>query len=188
MAAPFHAGAHRRTLPAGTLLTVQLQSSLILSEIHSGDSFVAVLAGPVMVENDKVIDDGTVVSGSIEAIQSPAEHPPGEHPCSPSDACLVRLSLNSITLDGHKIQLQTSSLFAKATAAAPGPFNSTLAKDSVTRGTLSSASASDHADAGKAGDLRILKGRRLTFRLTAPLTLGDASSIAEQRPPDSDKP
>src|ERR1700674_2368089 len=41
---PFHASAHSRTLPAGTLITVLLENSLAISRVRAGDSFAASVA------------------------------------------------------------------------------------------------------------------------------------------------
>lgn len=74
-----------------------------------------------------------------------------------------RLTLSAITIGGRQVGLQTSSLF--------------------TRGTIQPSNVSS-----RSGSVRVLKGRRLTFRLTAPVTLDDpnpgvnrqsASAIAE---------
>ena len=138
---PFHASSRARILPAGTLITVRLEDSLSILQVHAGDAFAASVAGPITQEGDIVISGGAMVSGRIEFAQ-PSVPRPGMSP----DPGYVRIRLHSITVEGRLLALQTSSLFAK--------------------GTL------------QASDLQVLKGRRLTFRLTAPLVLADPRSIA----------
>ncbi len=183
--APFRSVSRNRILPTGTLITVELQNSLSFSQIRPGDAVAAVMAGAILVDGDTLVENGALVGGRIEAIVQP---PAGRGADMP-DPGLVRLTLNTITLGGHSFPLQTASLFVKANTGKPSPGKGPLAKDAVTGGTLTSASASTTAGVNsKGGDARILKGRRLTFRLTAPLILGDASSVAAGRMPDSSKP
>lgn len=154
--APFRSSLHPRTLPAGTLITVQLENSLSISRVRAGDAFIAV-TGPLTIGGDTLIERGTPVSGRVESAQ-PAVSRPGLRP----DPGYVRLSLNAITVDGRTLPLQTSSLFAQGTAQ-------------------SSASPDGNVSGSRSNDFRVLKGRRLTFRLTAPLVLVDPNSIADRQ-------
>jgi hypothetical protein len=159
--APFHRAMQGRSLPAGTLITVQLENSFSITQAHEGDSFAASVAGPVTLDGETVIDPGTPASGRVEGAQSAVDRP-GATP----DPALVRLVLNNIAVDGRSFAVQTTSLFAK--------------------GTLS-ASASARVLEQKAADYRLLKGRHLTFRLTAPVTFSDLNSVADRQFPDSSK-
>jgi len=76
-----------------------------------------------------------------------------------------RLSLSAIDVEGRQVALQTSALFARGTSE-PG-------------NVLSSGSASDRRPDG----VQVKKGRRLTFRLIAPVTLDDSSSMANRQAP-----
>jgi hypothetical protein len=67
-----------------------------------------------------------------------------------------RLTLNAITVGGRPVPLQTSSLFARGT---------------IQRSNVSSGS----------GTVRVQKGRRLTFRLIAPVTLEAPNSTARRQ-------
>jgi hypothetical protein len=146
---PFRLSSETRVLPAGTLLTVQLQDSLLASHVHGGDVFSALIADPVVKEGETVIERGSEVRGLVEAAQSRA------------GSGYVRLTLSAITVEGISFALQTSSLFARATAR---------------ESSISSGGSSSHR---LPGGVRIQKGRRLTFRLTAPVTLDD--SISQNR-------
>jgi hypothetical protein len=155
---PFHASARGRSLPAGTLITIQMENSLSIAHVNAGDAFTASVAGPITIDGDTLIDRGTPVSGRVESAQPPTDRP-GLSP----DPGFVRLILNTITVDGRALALQTSSLFA--------------------RGTLPTSSSSKNPGPGFASGFQVQKGRRLTFRLTAPVTLADPNSIANRQYP-----
>jgi len=74
----------------------------------------------------------------------------------------VRLTLSEITVDGWPLALQTSSLFARGT---PKHLASSVGNPS-TPGL---------------GGVRVPKGRRLTFRLTAPVTLNELNPPEKSR-------
>jgi hypothetical protein len=146
---PFQAGSHRRILPAGTLLTVQLENSLSTAKVRAGDVFRASVAAPLTIERDTFVERGTTITGRVESVRSLADHPglvPG--------AGYFRLTLSSITVQGKQFALQTSSLFA--------------------RGTVDPSEG-----------IAVPKGRRLTFRLTAPVTFDEANSMTNRQLPES---
>jgi hypothetical protein len=137
-------------LPAGTLLTVRLENSLSSLRVHAGQIFSAVLAEPVVIDGNTVVERGAGVSGRVESAQA---SPPTRNSAS------LRLILDSITIKGKQWPLQTASLFARGAAAEAH--------------NLAVASAPGEApySAGPS-TVRIKKGRRLTFRLTQALSLG----------------
>ncbi len=157
---PFHGVEKTRTLPPGTLITVRLDDSLSLARIRAGDAFTASVAGPLTLRGEILVESGVPVSGRVEAVQ-PSANRAGLRP----DPGYVRLTLNVMTVDGRPIALQTSSLFAKGTFTAE--------KSSAT-------GANQNSDG-----LRVLKGRRLTFRLTAPVTFADPRPVARLEYPHS---
>jgi hypothetical protein len=154
---PFRTGSHSSThsLPAGTLITVRLDNSLPISRVHAGDTFSASLDGPVTVDGETAINRGTPVSGCVESAQ-PAVDRPGLSP----DPGFLRLTLKTVTVDGSTLALQTSSLFAKGTSQP------------------TAGSVADRSSLGSGG-FWVQKGRRLTFRLTAPVSLAGSNSIAK---------
>jgi hypothetical protein len=157
---PFRAGSHSRILPSGTLLTVQLEDSLSTPNVHAGDGFIASVAASLTVDGDTLIERGTTVTGRVESAQSQTDRP-GLVPGSG----YFRLTLNGITIDGRQLVLQTSSLYARGQS----PTN------------RSSGTPSDlHSDG-----VHVQKGRRLTFRLTAPLTVNDPKSMASDQSPSA---
>jgi hypothetical protein len=159
---PFRAASHPRILPPGTLLTVQLEDSLSTTTAHAGDAFAASVAAPLTVDGDTVIQPGTAVTGRVEAAQALADHP-GLVPTSG----YFRLTLSTITVEGRQFSLRTSSLFARGTWQ---PSN-----------VSSSGSPSDL----RSDVLELQKGRRLTFRLNAPVTLNNPNSMANRQPSGS---
>jgi hypothetical protein len=142
---------HSRLLPAGTLITVQLENPLTISRIHAGDVFSASVAGPIAAQGEVLISRGTLAAGDVESARLPASRvglgvDPG----------YAQLVLTSLNIEGKNIPIQTSSLFAK--------------------GTLATAASEDSPPTR----FQLAKGRRLTFRLTAPLTLRDQNSLASR--------
>jgi hypothetical protein len=161
-AAPFRITSHPR-LPAGTLLTVRLENSFSIAQAHVGEAFNASLAAPITIDGETLIPGGAPVSGRVESVQTPLDGV-GTAP----KTALVRLTLNTLTIDGKRLPLQTSSLFAKATL-------------------WQNASAQSPGSERSSGDYRLQKGRRLTFRLTSPLALSEANSVADGQYPDSSR-
>jgi hypothetical protein len=145
-------GAHSRFLPAGTLITVQLENSLTISHIRVGDVFNASVAGPVTGQGEVLIHRGTLAAGDVESSRSPASS--AGLGIDPGYAQLILTSLN---IEGKSVPIQTSSLFAK--------------------GTLP---ATTNQESPPSTRFQLAKGRRLTFRLSAPVTLRDQSSIASR--------
>ena len=148
---PFRTALRPQVLPAGTLLTVQLENTLSSASVHAGDPFTAALAAPLVIDGDTVVRRGAEVTGRIEAAQS--RHGSG----------YVQLTLNAIRVDGALLPLQTSSLFA--------------------RGSVRKLNASSNPPNQVLGGTRIPNGRRLTFRLTGPITLGELSSSEKPQAP-----
>jgi hypothetical protein len=156
---PFREGSQPRILPSGTLLTVQLEDSLSTTNVRAGDAFTASVSAPLAIDGQTLIERGTTVTGRVESEQLQA-HRPG----LVQGSGYFRLTLNAITVGGgRQLMLQTSSLF--------------------TRGTLQQSKASSRGgplDPPSVG-VCVPKGRRLTFRLTAPVTLDDPNPMASRQ-------
>ena len=150
---PFRKASRSQVLPSGTLLTVALDHALSAAAVHAGDAFAASLAAPLVIDGETLIERGTEVIGRIEAAQS--RHGSG----------YVQLTLSAITVDGTPRPLQTSSLFA--------------------RGTVTNLKVSSNSNRPNQilGGTRVPKGRRLTFRLSAPVSLEEVSS--PEKPPSA---
>jgi hypothetical protein len=163
---PFPATSHPRILPAGTLLTVQLEDSLSTAKVRAGDVFTASVAAPLTIDGDVFIDRGATVTGRVESAQSPADRPG-----LASASGYFRLILNAITVNDRQLALQTSSLFARGTAEP--------SKASMPGNPADQLSGGARIEDVRYRDVQVRKGRRLTFRLTAPLTLNDPNSMAK---------
>ena len=150
---PFKASAGSRVLPSGTLLTVDLSGSLSTARVHAGDRFTATVAAPLVVDGETLIPTGAPVTGRVESAQDDRS---GAVPASG----YFELSLSTIAVDGKTLVLQTSSLFARGNAL-------------HSRMVSSTASIPPRSDG-----VRVQKGRVLTFRLTAPVTLDGPRNIA----------
>jgi hypothetical protein len=163
---PFRVASLPRTVQRGTLLTVELGKSLAPARIRPGDAFPATVTEPVAFDGGTVIDAGTAVTGRVESAQAPGPQVGlGGTAAGILRAGYVRLTLSAITVGGKSISLQTSSLFARTSV-------------SQTR----KASGNDSSTAGDSGS--VPRGRRLTFRLTAPLTLDVTSALAARQSPN----
>jgi hypothetical protein len=129
-------------VPAGSFLTVRLKVPLLAG---SGlkDSFEAILDEPVVVEGNTLIPRDTIVSGEIESAHVLKSKP---------ERGYLRLTLNSMQLDGMSVPIQTASLFARQPS---GPDTNSLT-------------------------IRLEKGRRLTFRLKEQVFLRPSISKSSQ--------
>jgi hypothetical protein len=91
-------------LPAGTLLTVRLKTSVYASTSPAEDSFEAVLEQPVMMDGNIIIPKGANVAGRVESAQTSRIKP---------NRGYVRLALQSVDIGDRRVALQTASLFAR---------------------------------------------------------------------------
>jgi len=166
---PFRSGSSGRTLPAGTLVTVQLDSSLSADTAGAGDEFTGSVAAPLTIDGETLVKSGTAVTGRVESIQAPSG-PPAVRPGLVSGTGYFQLTLNRIAVDGKQLAVQTSSLFARGTLRG---------LSSSAHGTLSDVRSQGVPVHG----IQVRKGRRLTFRLTAPVVLDASNSVAERQSP-----
>lgn len=96
--------ADAQGLPAGTLLTVRLKTSVYASTSPSEGSFEAVVEQPVVVDGQTVIPKGVSVAGRVESAQTSRIKP---------NRGYVRLTLQSVDLGDRRVAVQTASLFAR---------------------------------------------------------------------------
>lgn len=130
-----------QNLPAGTLLTVRLKNPISAENPDANRTFQAVVDQPIVIEGNKLVPAGTLVSGRVESARASNLK---------RNSGYLRLTLDSIDLAGAKLPMQTSSLFVRGNAGQPRTPQSPLA---------------DQPPA----IIRLEKGRRLVFRLTEPL-------------------
>ena len=147
--------ASSRLLPAGTLLTIRLESSLSSGRLDSGRTFIAGVDDPVVIGESTILSRDATVKGRVESARaSGVRH----------DAGYIRLTLESIRIGDRVVPVQTSSLFARGTVSGAYP-----ARDGD-RSVVTPHSTQSQLT--QPANVRLKKGRRLTFRLTEPVDLG----------------
>ena len=164
------------TVPAGTVLNVRLQNSVSSASASPGQSFDAVLDEPLVVNGKTVAPRGAAVTGRVvEAKSSGRLH----------DSGYIRLTLASIAIDGKATPVETSTLFAKGSnhnkrnaaliggGAGAGALIGGLAgggKGALIGGLVGAGAGTGGAYATGKKDVAFGAERRLSFRLTQPLT------------------
>jgi hypothetical protein len=164
------------TVPAGTPIGIRLQNSISSASANSGDHFEAVIDEPVVIDGQVVIPKGANAIGRVVAAKSSGRlHDPG----------YLRLALSSVTIEGKEVSVQTSSIFAKGSShkkrnlvmigggTAAGALIGGLAAGP--KGALIGSAIGAGAGTGTAygtgkKEVGFAAERRLTFRLTQPLT------------------
>jgi hypothetical protein len=164
------------TVPAGTPIGIRLQNSISSASANSGDHFDAVIDEAVVVDGQVVIPKGANATGRVVAAKSSGRlHDPG----------YLRLALSSVNIDGKELPVQTSSIFAKGSShkkrnlvmigggTAAGALIGGLAAGP--KGALIGSAIGAGAGTGTAygtgkKEVGFAAERRLTFRLTQPLT------------------
>src|SRR2546425_4566169 len=94
-------GKKEMTLPAGTVITVRLGNAVGSKLSNSGDQFNASVATPVEADGKVVVPSGAEASGKVvQAV------PRGRF----KGGAVLRLALNSLTVNGGAYDVQTSSV------------------------------------------------------------------------------
>ncbi len=164
------------TIPAGTVVNVRLQNSVSSATANPGQTFDATLDEPLVVNGKTVAPRGAAVTGRVvEAKSSGRLH----------DSGYLRLTLSSIAVNGKSVPVETSSLFAKGAnhnkrnaaliggGAGAGALIGGLAgggKGALIGGLVGAGAGTGGAYATGKKDVAFGAERRLSFRLTQPLT------------------
>ena len=91
-------------LPAGTPITVRMQSTVSSASSNVGDSFEGTLDEPIIIDGQTAVARGAAVTGRVLAAKASGRlHDPG----------YLRIALVSLNVDGKPVAIETSSLFAK---------------------------------------------------------------------------
>ena len=161
-----------QAIPAGTPITVRLQSGLSSSGSHPGEAFDAVLDDPVIVDGQTVAPRGAAVTGKVVAAKASGRL---------QDPGYLRVTLTSIAVNGKSIPLQTSSIFVKGGShqkrnlamigggTAAGALIGGIAgggKGALIGSAIGAAGGTGTAYATGKKDVGFGAERRLTFRLT----------------------
>ncbi len=165
-------------VPSGTMLTVRLGETLESKTATAGSVFSASMANPVTVHGVVAIPDGSPASGVVAEAKKAGKF---------KGAATLRLSLTSITVNGHKYNIeaedvaQTTTGKGKRTAgviaggtgvgaaiggiAGGGKGAAIGALAGATAGTIGAATTGNNRDITYAVE------SALSFRLSQPLTL-----------------
>lgn len=164
-------------IPAGTPVTVRLQTAVSSNMSNPGDRFDAVLDGPLVVGTKTIAPSGAAVTGRvISAHRSGRLQDPG----------VIQLALASITVEGKSYPVTSSSVIAKGAShkkrnwamigggAGGGALIGGLLggpKGMVIGSAVGAGAGTSTAYATGKKDVGFGTERRLTFRLKQPVVL-----------------
>jgi hypothetical protein len=182
----------RVTVPDGTALDVRLTETLSSDLNEKGDTFLATLASPIMVDDRVVIPAGAGVQGRVVEVQSA-----GRFSGKPGLVIEVtRLAYNgeSYELSSNQYSKQGSSRTTRAAATIGGGAGVGALIGGILGGGRSAAiGAMIGAGAGtgvqakaKAPEVQLPAETMLSFRLENPITVVPASSIRGTQSAGSD--
>jgi hypothetical protein len=164
-------------IPAGTPMTIRLQSTLSSASSRAGDAFQAVLDEPIVVQEKTIAPRGATVTGKVLDAKASGRL---------QDSGYLRLALTALSFDGRSLPIQTSSVFAKGGShekrnlamigggAGAGALIGGIAgggKGALIGTAVGAAGGTGAAYATGQKDVEFGAERRLTFRLTQPLAL-----------------
>jgi hypothetical protein len=139
-------------IPAGTPVSIRVQSAIASATAQAGDTFQGLLVDPIVVNGQTLAERGASVIGRVMEAKAGHLAAPG----------YLRLALNSIAINGKTSAVQSSSNFLKGMS----PATRKLAGNGSPAGSVSESQI-------LAQDVTVGPDRRLTFRLTEAIPLRD---------------
>lgn len=164
-------------IPSGTAITVRLQNSVSSATSAPGDQFAAILDQPIVVDGETIAPTGAQVTGRVVAARRSGRL---THPG------YLRIALASMTINGKTIPVQSSSVMVAGAShkkrnlawIGGGAGGGALIGAIATGGTgaligsaIGAAGGTTAAYATGKKEVGFGTERRLTFRLTRPVTI-----------------
>lgn len=112
-----HWSPRRVVLPAGTNLSVRLESRLHAQIAAPGDSWTGTLAFPVLVDGRTLLPAGTWVHGNVIESRKPGQ----------AGGAVLDLEITSVSLDGEDVRLDASADEVLADPSQPNESVATVA-------------------------------------------------------------
>jgi hypothetical protein len=154
-------------VPANTAIYVRLQQPISSATAQSGQSFSAVLDGPLAIDGQTLAPAGTPVTGIVVAARESGHF---------NSAGYLRIALTSIMLNGKAVPIQTNSMFVGGGSYKKRnlAFTGSGAGGSALLGALVGGGAAGDATATYAtgkNEVGFVAEKRLGFRLIQPLNI-----------------
>lgn len=164
-------------IPSGTAVTVRLQNAVSSATSRPGDEFAATLDQPIVIDGQTVAPEGAQVTGRVVAARHSGRlmHPG-----------YLRIALASVTVNGKAVPVQSSSVMVAGRShkhrnlawigggAGGGALIGALAgggSGALIGSAIGAAGGTTTAYVTGKKDVGFGAERRLTFRLTHPVTI-----------------